>query len=134
MKVIVAGSRSINNYDLVKEIIEATLKQYNISITELVHGGARGVDLLADEWARRNGIPTVEFPAYWNVINAPNAIVKTGRNGKLYNARAGFDRNNRMVEYGDVLIAIRKNMSSGTTHMINQSIKFGLKVFIKEVT
>ena len=63
MKVIVAGSRDVTDFNLVKEIIESTLKAYNIEITELVHGGARGVDAMAKLWAAKRNIVSVEFPA-----------------------------------------------------------------------
>lgn len=133
MKVIVAGSRDVTDYNLVKETIESTLKVYGIEITELVHGGARGVDELAKRWADKRGILAVEFPAHWNDLNVKDTLIKTNRFGKKYNALAGFNRNKRMAEYANVLIALRKNNSPGTTHMIETAGEMGLQVFVKEL-
>jgi len=132
MRVIVAGSRDFTDYGLVKGIIEATISKYNIPIEILVHGGAKGVDLLAKRWADSKGILAIEFPAHWHDLDVPGAVIKTNKYGK-YNSRAGHDRNIRMAEYGNVLIAIRKNNSPGTTHMINTAVEHGLRVYVKEV-
>jgi predicted Rossmann fold nucleotide-binding protein DprA/Smf involved in DNA uptake len=61
MKVIVAGSRDITDYVWVlRAISEAKFK-----ITEIVSGGAKGVDSLGEMYAKENGIPLKVFPADW---------------------------------------------------------------------
>lgn len=57
------------------------LSQIVADISLLVHGGARGADLLADEWAKRNNIHRARVDALW------------GTRGKA----AGFDRNKAML-------------------------------------
>ena len=47
MKVIIAGSRGVEDYALVEEAV----KQSGFDITEVVSGTARGVDLLGEHWA-----------------------------------------------------------------------------------
>lgn len=47
MKIIVAGSRTFNNYLLLKEILD----NLDITITEIVCGEARGADLLGKKYA-----------------------------------------------------------------------------------
>lgn len=47
MKVIVAGSRTITNYERVKQVIA----EFPFLITEIVSGGARGVDQMGERWA-----------------------------------------------------------------------------------
>ena len=53
MKVIIAGSRTINDYDALKNFVESV----NWSIEEVVSGGCRGVDILGEQWAENNNVP-----------------------------------------------------------------------------
>ena len=109
MKVIIAGSRTITDYALIKEAI--IMSQF--LITEVVSGGATGVDSLGEEWANQINIPIKKFPADWN---------KFGKS-------AGYRRNVEMANYADALIAIT-NGSVGTSHMINIAKNKNLKVFV----
>ena len=61
MKTIVAGSRSIIDYKIVKRAIESC----GFIITELVSGGANGVDKLGERYAYENSIPIVQFIPDW---------------------------------------------------------------------
>ena len=49
MRVIIAGSRDIEDAKLVHDAVVAS----KFSITEVVSGGARGVDLLGLVWVER---------------------------------------------------------------------------------
>ena len=98
MKVIVAGSRNITSYRIVK----AVLDDPPFEITEVVCGMARGVDLMGKRWAEENDIPVKEFPAHWDI------------HGKV----AGVLRNQQMAFYANALIAIWDGKSRGTSNMI----------------
>lgn len=113
MKVIVAGSRTITDYYIVKEAIEDS----GFKITEVVCGGANGVDSLGRDWAFFNVISVKEFPANWK------------KRGK----KAGFIRNAEMIEYADALIAVWDGQSKGTKHSIELAIKKGLDYYVKEI-
>lgn len=126
MRVIVAGSRSITDYSVVKCAIEAS----GFGITVVVSGAAKGVDTLGEQWALDNGIPIKSFPAKWNDLAAPNAVIKTRRDGTKYNVRAGFDRNCEMAAYADALVAVWDGCSTGTAHCIENMRKLGKKVFV----
>ena len=128
MKVIVAGSRHITDYSLVSTVISNTISRYNITVTEIVSGCANGPDTLGEQWALENGIRVEPFEADWNDITVPGAKVKTNKWGKKYNALAGFQRNERMAEYADVLIAIWDGKSHGTADMIKRAKNHGLFV------
>lgn len=128
MKVIIAGSRSITNYNLLKEAIEES----GFSISEIVSGGAKGVDSLGEKYAKENNISLKIFKADWKNLNTPNAIIKMGKYGK-YNAKAGIDRNEKMGNYADALIAIWDRKSKGTKHMIEYMKKINKLTFIKIV-
>jgi len=128
-KVIIAGSRDITDFDLVSNIIESAIKELNIKVTEVVCGECRGVDLLGKKWGEQNGVNIISFPAKWDDISAPNAIIKTNRYGKKYNANAGFSRNQDMADYADALIAINIGGTPGTKDMVKRAKKNKLKVY-----
>lgn len=123
MITIVAGSRSITDYDIIKKAIEAS----GFHITCIVSGGAKGVDSLGERYAREHGIEIRLFPAEWEDFSSP-CIRKYNRHGKAYNALAGPRRNGRMAEYADALIAVH-NGSAGTLDMIKQAKSRGLQIF-----
>lgn len=130
MKVIIAGSRNFKDYS----ILEKAIKESGFKITTVVSGGAPGVDKLGEEWAVKNKIPIEQFPADWNNIDAPGAIVKQRKNPwnkkiESYNANAGFARNIEMAEFADALIAIDLD-TNGTNHMIKTAKEKDLKVFV----
>ncbi len=116
MKIIIAGSRTITDYYIVKNAINVS--NTAIKATEIVCGMASGVDLLGKRWAEENNIPIKEFPADWE------------RFGKS----AGYKRNEEMAEYADALLAIWDKKSRGTKHMIDLARKHGLKIYIFRLT
>jgi len=109
MKVIIAGSRDVEDYAIVEEAVT----QSRFHITEVVSGTARGADRLGELWAFQHSTPVKRFPADWS-------------KGKS----AGYLRNAEMADYGEALIAIHLNHSKGTQHMIDLATKKGLKVFV----
>jgi hypothetical protein len=108
-KVIVAGPRDYNNYTAVCDAILDS----GVDVTEVVSGGAKGVDSLGERWAKENDVPVKKFVADWN---------KYGRS-------AGPLRNKEMVNYADTLIAIVPYTSPGTTNVIKQALDNNLRVF-----
>ena len=114
MKVIIAGSRTIHDYI---QVVLA-VRESRFEVTEVVSGGAFGVDRLGEEWARDNEIPVKHFPAEW----------------RKHRRSAGSIRNGQMAEYADALIAIHDGESRGTADMIRQAKKAGLLVYIKTMT
>lgn len=126
MKVIIAGSRSIVDYARVKIAIEAS----GFEIAEVVSGKALGVDSLGERWAGENNIPVKPFPADWNDLSHPDAVIKTGRSGRKYDAKAGYRRNRQMAEYGDALILVWDGESSGSSDMLKNAEELGLKIHL----
>ncbi len=125
MKVIIAGSRSITDFETVKKAIECC----PFSISEIVSGGAKGVDKLGEWYAEGENLPISVFKPSWSNLEAPGAVVKTNRYGK-YNAKAGIDRNEEMGDYADALIAVWDGESKGTRHMILYMEFLDKEVFI----
>jgi hypothetical protein len=114
MKTIVAGSRDITEFHIVKKAI----KDSGFEITELVSGGARGVDGLGEKYARESHIPIKQFIPDWD---------KFGKS-------AGHKRNSQMADYADALIAIWDGVSKGTAGMIADATRKGLKVYVKDIS
>jgi len=103
MKVAIVGSRTFNNYDILKRVIETTCTQNNIEIDTIVSGGARGADALGERFADENGYEKLIFPAEWD----------------KYGKRAGFIRNEYIIDACDVCIAFWDGESHGTKHDID---------------
>lgn len=115
MKVIIAGSRYIESLD-----IDPIIKESGFFITEVIEGGARGVDRIARNWAIDNSIPYKTFDAKWEEYGLK---------------AAGPIRNRQMAEYGEALIAIPLSyaVNKGTRGMIAIAKNLGLPVFVHEV-
>ena len=114
MKCIIAGSRSFNDYQLLKDYCNFVFSNTKEPI-EIVSGGAKGADLLGEQYAREMGYPLKVFSADWNV------------KGKS----AGFIRNQEMANYADALIAFWDGFSKGTHHMIETAKQCKLNVRVK---
>ena len=111
MKILIAGSRTINNIKLLLEAIK--LSRYQISKKdEIVSGGAKGVDTLGEIYAAKNGIKITVFKPNWN----------------KYGKSAGVIRNYEMAKYCDKAIVIH-NGSRGSANMIGNLIKFNKDFF-----
>lgn len=126
----IAGSRDIYDYSL----IDKAMAMFNIQledIKEIISGGAKGVDTDAQKFAEFHKIKFKEYPADWKNIKVKGAIIRQNSYGS-YNARAGLDRNEKMAEKADKLLAIT-NGSNGTDHMIECMKKLGKEYFVYEV-
>lgn len=107
MKVAIVGSRNFPDPERVRAVVRAILAKH--PGTEIVSGGARGVDSWAEEEARAQGAPVRVFPADWD------------RHGK----RAGFLRNKDIVAHADHVVAFWDGESKGTQHTMNLAREAG---------
>jgi hypothetical protein len=112
MKIIVAGGRDFNDYNLLKEKLNQILGDN--SDIEIVSGMARGADTLGIKYANELGYQIKEFPAQWD----------------KYGKSAGYRRNDEMAKYSDTCVCFWDGKSKGTKHMIDLSNKYELKTFI----
>lgn len=110
MKTIIAGSRTITNYDILLEAIEDS----GITPSEVISGTCNGVDILGERWAKENDIPIVCFPADW----------------EKYGRSAGMIRNIEMAKYADALIAVWDGVSPGTENMVKLAVKHKLLYYV----
>ena len=111
MKTIIAGSRTITNYEFFKKIMDQC--PWKSEITEVVTGKCKGVDTLGERWADEKGLPKKPFPADWN----------------KFGDAAGPIRNEEMAKYADAAIIIHREGSRGTQNMKDLADQYGLKVY-----
>ena len=98
MKIIVAGSRTYKNHQVVYAVLDVVVQKGDV----VLQGGAPGVDRIAKTWARTHGIACQEFTADWDA----------------FGTAAGRLRNVMMAKIGDALIAFSDGESPGTNSMI----------------
>lgn len=117
-KLLISGSREGFTFTEFERTLLKRFPNPKEEISEIVAGGANGVDSFAKEFAIFYDIPYKEFLADWD------------RHGK----KAGYLRNIEMgdfVKYHEgVLMAFCFNFSKGTTHMIKYAKQIDLPAFV----
>lgn len=94
-KVIIAGSRYVDDYELLKRKCNIALsRKLADEKTEviIVSGTARGADTLGERYAREKGLQVIRVPALWDV----------------YGRKAGYERNKEMADIADAVIVFLK--------------------------
>lgn len=132
MRVIIAGGRDFNDYQLVADECNRIFKELsdegyispliNVSQTqiEIVSGTANGADKMGEKFAKDYDLKVKRFAANWD----------------LFGKSAGYKRNEQMALYAKqdeklgVLLAFWDGKSKGTKHMIDLATKHGLRVFV----
>jgi len=113
--ILITGSRDFTDSAFINKKLDNALtvcKSGRLNLI-IVHGGAKGADSIAGNWAKANGIETRVYPADW----------------KTYGKRAGPLRNQQMLDeekinYG---YAFPLDGSIGTYDMINRLVKHNIK-------
>ena len=106
MRVAIIGSRNLVIDDLAKYIPPDT--------TEIVSGGAKGVDTSARMYAIASGIKLTEFlPDY-----------------EKYGRSAPLKRNLQIIEYADMVLAFWDGESRGTKFVIDNCHKAGVLLIV----
>lgn len=109
MRVLVCGGRDFNNVAFIWSRLDAL--HAKTPITHLIHGGARGADTIASDWAKTKPIKRYICRTDWN----------------KYDKMAGPIRNLRMLEWKpDLVVAFPGGR--GTANMIYVAEKVGVKV------
>lgn len=106
MKVAVIGSRGLTVNDLGKYLPEDT--------TEIVSGGAKGIDTCARNYALSHNIKLTEFwPDY-----------------KKFGRAAPLKRNLKIIQNVDIVLAFWDGSSRGTKFVIDECQKIGVKYIV----
>ena len=106
--LLICGSRSIKSLNL-----DWYLNADDYS--EVISGGATGIDTLAEQWAKRNNL---EFCAY-----LPNYKAFGGKYAPIV-------RNREMVEFSDECVAFWDGKSKGTLMTIKYALSLDRKVTV----
>ena len=104
MKVAIVGSR-----DATASAARLILKYLPADTTEIVSGGARGIDALAEEVAQSLSLPVKVFlPDY-----------------ETYGRQAPLFRNRQIIDYADQVLAFWDGASPGTKSVIGACLDVG---------
>ncbi len=99
MKVALIGSRNLKKVDFNKYLPPDT--------TEIVSGGAKGIDTFAEEFAKKHHFPLKVFlPDY-----------------EKYGKFAPLKRNIQIIDYSDLIITFWDGKSKGTKFVIDNCNK-----------
>ena len=109
MKLLIAGSRSISDFDLTEYIPDDT--------ELIISGGAKGVDTIAEKYADKHKIS--------KLILYPNYC--------LYGRAAPIKRNEIMVDLADSVLVIWDGKSKGAMYTAEYAKKKGKKTVIRPV-
>ena len=111
--VIVTGGRDFRDQDYIENVLTKIHAEHEI--TQLVEGGAKGVDYHAKQWALKNGIDVKTFPADW----------------KTHKLAAGPIRNELMAQYAseaEKALCVAFFGGKGTASMKGLAKSYGITV------
>ena len=106
MKILIAGSRTIDMFDLSPYIPKET--------TLIISGGAPGIDTLAEKYADEHKISKLILLPQYN----------------LYGKAAPIKRNQTMVDIADTVIIIWNGQSRGTKYTLQYARKENKNVIL----
>ena len=109
MKIAVVGSRCAK-----EKIVSRILRELPPGVSEIVSGGAEGVDTAAEKAADILGIPATVFRPNYDA----------------YGRRAPLVRNGDIIRYADEVLAFWDGQPPGTQQTIAECIRLGKPVRI----
>ena len=116
-RVVIAGSRNFNDYEMFATIVGEFLKpiceEYEMII---VSGHCSGTDLMGERYAKESGFEVEIYPAEW----------------KKYGRSAGPKRNKQMVDICHKVICFWDGKSKGTESLIKYAKESEKKINIKK--
>ena len=106
-RVLVCGGRDFADYEMLSEALDALMP-----VAVIIHGGAKGADRLAGQYAESHQIEQWAFPALW----------------EKYGKGAGPVRNAQMLREGKPEIVIAFPGGKGTANMVKLAREAGVPV------
>jgi predicted Rossmann fold nucleotide-binding protein DprA/Smf involved in DNA uptake len=110
----IIGSRDFTDNTLFETSLQKLLTEHNFVIKEIISGGAKGADTLAEKYSIKNNIPIRIFYPDWS----------------LYGKKAGPIRNRQIVESSDYILAFWDGQSRGTKSSIDIANELGKPIHI----
>ena len=114
MKLAIVGSRSFTNYELLQINL---LRLFPVLPSEIISGGAMGADTLAERFATAHAIKLTVHDAAWS----------------SYGRRAGYLRNETIVQAADVIVAFWDGKSPGTKLTIDLARRYNKQVIVIQI-
>lgn len=110
-RVLICGGRDFTDARKFGLLMQDTNERYG-PFAEVIHGGARGADRLAAQWAVAERIPVREFPADWTA----------------HGRAAGPIRNEQMLREGKPDLVVAFEGGRGTANMVALARAAGVRV------
>ncbi len=117
IKVAVVGSRNFSDYDFFREKLEHLIKNLGENITYVSGGCKSGADALIKKYCLENQYKLIEHLPDWD----------------LHGKKAGFIRNQLIVDDATHLIAFWNKLSKGTLSTINMAKSKGIPIKIVNI-
>jgi hypothetical protein len=114
MRLLVCGGRDFSDVQLAHEKITKAIGTIFMTPPTIIHGGAKGADAIAGEYAKINGFPCEVYPADWNA----------------HGRAAGPIRNRQMIVEGRPDAVLALHGGRGTQNMVKQARAAGIVVYI----
>lgn len=114
-KVLVCGGRDFADWDFLRSELDRFHVVPQTRITQLIHGGARGADTMAEHWAELNMVKIQPF------------VVKA-HEWRALGSAAGPLRNQKMLDEGKPDVVLAFPGGGGTKDMMTKARKAGVKV------
>lgn len=105
MKLAIIGSRNLTNVNIDEEVDK-------LNPTTIVSGGAKGIDTLAEDYAKRHNLPLIVFKPEYD---------------KYPDKQAPIIRNNQIVAEADFVLAFWDGESRGAVYAVHRAEKLGKK-------
>jgi len=109
-KVAVVGSRTFTDYECMRKTLDVHVKPGD----EIVSGGAKGADKLAEKYAKDQNLNTIIYYPQWD----------------KYGKKAGFLRNRKIIDDADVVVAFWDGKSRGTASSIDLARRANKELYI----
>ncbi len=112
IRLLVTGGRDYSDARYVSKVLHKYLQKAGVGKLCVINGGASGLDTLATDWCKANGVPCIVMPAAW----------------EYYKKSAGPIRNSWMLTWCLPTHCRVFPGGSGTADMRKQALKANLIV------
>lgn len=119
-KLIIAGTRTFDDYDLLELEVKRFIVEENITDPIIVSGCALGADQMGEDFAEKYGFKVDPFPV-------------SPLEWKTYGKYAGHLRNEKMAQNATHCIVFWQDNSPGSKNMIENAEKYNLKLKVIKV-
>lgn len=118
IKLAIVGSREFSQPKRLFKLLDQFIKDNDYVVTEIISGGAAGVDTYAAQYAQYNKIPLKVHKAEW----------------EKYGKKAGPIRNEYIIRDCDVCFAVWNGTSRGTKNDIDWCHKLNKDCWVYDYT